>query len=206
MHKKGADGNPSDHVWTAILGWLDIFLSVKQSIDQQDLQANFPSQMCFVININNQVIEWLIIQKQHLLAVLLSRNTPPPPGQWSLQRLAWFIVATLLHSHQTHKHTLTNKHTELRYWTSVSLLSKGNMSALSSRSEVTSPCCRRAISLQLLLSICWSVSVALLASQHSISNIFLSLHKVLLAFPSQVCSYIPLATRTNNTSTAYEVR
>lgn len=111
MHKKGADGNPSDHVWTAILGWLDIFLSVKQSIDQQDLQANFPSQMCFVININNQVIEWLIIQKQHLLAVLLSRNTPPPGPmvitETGLVHCCYSL--TLTSNTQTHTHKQTHR-------------------------------------------------------------------------------------------------
>lgn len=89
--------------------------------------------MYCVNNINNHVIIWLIIQKQHLQAALLSNHHTLTSR--AKTELAWFTVVTqLIH---THKHTLTHTHT--RYWTSVSLLSKGNMSALSSRSKVSSP-------------------------------------------------------------------
>lgn len=121
----------------------DIFLSVKENADQQDLRPQcLPPQTCCVNNINNQVIIWLIIEKQHLLAPL-SVNITQPPRAWgqSGHHRNWpgsLLLCSSMTLTNTYKHTLTNTHTELKYWTSVSLLSKGNMSALSSRSEVSS--------------------------------------------------------------------
>ena len=152
--------------------------SVKGVLTNKTTDSVFPSQMCCVNYINNQVIIWLIIQKQHLRAALFSKyNTTPPtpkhPGpKRSLQKLAWFTVVmqltyTLTHTHiHTQKHTFTNTHTHthIRYWTSVSLLSKGNMSALSSRSRVSSP---------RLSFLCFIEILALLASPHSIPNILI---------------------------------
>lgn len=82
-----------------------------------------------VNNINNEVIIWLITQKQ--LSVLFRKKPLLHVGP-----MVEFIIVTHLHT----KHT-KHKRTELRCWTSVSLLSKGNMSAPGSRSEASSPCC-----------------------------------------------------------------